>query len=196
VAHIYKWYSPHKLLGVAFHSLGDRPLRAERAGKVVWAPVRGGVEMKPVPDAPAPAESAAGRLRQLRALAEEFSATHTYPPQYITRELRLLPKPLHRYASPQRGVIDGALFAFAIGTDPEVFMILEARPDKQGRPQWQFGFTRDTFTAARATHKGHEVWSVQELPLEPHSKFYDPREPYMELPFQPGEGHNPPGSEE
>ena len=191
IAHIYKWFSPHKTFGVAFHSLGHEPLSAERAGKLVWSPDRGGVELKPVPDAPPPADAAAARLRQMRAIAEEFSATHTYP-EGPTRTLRLLTKPLYRYANPQGDVIDGALFAFALGTDPEVFLLLEAHRDKQGRPEWQFGCTRDTFSVANAYHKGREVWSVPLLPLRPGSKFYDPREPYMELPFQPGEGHNPP----
>lgn len=191
IAHIYKWYSPHKYLGVAFHSLGHEPLSAERAGMLAWTPVRGGVEMKPLPDAPAPADTALARLRQMRAIAEEFSASHTYPGG-ITRELRLLTKPLYRYKNPRGDLIDGALFTFALGTDPEVILLLETRRDQQGKPGWQYGFSRDTVVAARATRKGHEVWSVPLIPLGPKSKFYDPREPYMEVLFGPGEGHNPP----
>ena len=191
IAHIYKWYSPHKYLGVAFHSLGREPPSAERAGELAWSPDRGGVELKPVPDAPPPADSAPARLRQMRALAEEFSANHTYPGG-ITRELRLLTKPLYRYANPQGDILDGVLFAFALGTDPEVFLILEAHRDERGRPGWQYGLSRDTVVAARAAHKGREVWSVPLIPLGPGSKFYDPREPYMEMVFDPGQGHNPP----
>ena len=42
IAHVYKWFEPHKLLGVAFHSLTSEPLRAERDEKVVWAPTAAG----------------------------------------------------------------------------------------------------------------------------------------------------------
>ena len=35
-------------------------------------------------------------LRQMRALAEKFSANHTTP-EGVTRELRLLPQPIYRY---------------------------------------------------------------------------------------------------
>jgi hypothetical protein len=191
VAHIYKWYSPHKLLGVVFHSLTRDRLVAEREGKVVWSPSRPGVEFKTVPDAPTPADSPAARLRQMRALAAQFSATHTSP-EGITRELRLLTQPIYRYRDTGADLIDGALFAFVQVTDPEVLLLVEARRDSQGKAAWVFAFWRDTFTAARALHKRIEVWSVPLIPLGPGSKFYDPAEPYMELVFQPGQGLNPP----
>ena len=38
-----------------------------------------------------------------------------------------MPQPLLRYAAPDSGVIDGAVFAFAEATDPEALLILEAR---------------------------------------------------------------------
>jgi hypothetical protein len=46
-------------------------------------------------------------------------------------ELRLLPKPLYRYASRSQKVLDGALFAYVWtrGTDPEWLLLLEARDD-------------------------------------------------------------------
>ena len=53
------------------------PATAERDGHAEWSPVRGGVEFRPLPGAPAPADTPARRLRQMRALAVEFSATKT-----------------------------------------------------------------------------------------------------------------------
>jgi hypothetical protein len=193
VAHIYKWYSPHQLLGVAFHSLTREKLIAEREGKVVWSPSRAGIQFKPVPGAPAPADSPAARLRQMRALAAQFSANHTTP-EGVTRELRLLTQPVYRYRDTGPDLIDGALFAFVQVTDPEVLVLVEARRDDHGKAAWEFAFWRDTFTGAKASHKGLEVWSVPLIPLGPGSKFYDPAEPYMELVFQPGQGLNPTGA--
>ena len=41
-------------------------------------------------------------------------------------ELRLLPKPLYRYEPKAGPVIDGAVFAFVMGTDPESLLLIEA----------------------------------------------------------------------
>jgi hypothetical protein len=78
-----------------------------------------------VPDAPAPAATPQARFRQLRALAEEFSATDDFLGAGWT-QLRLLPKPWLRCGKASSGVEDGALFAFALGTDPEVVLKISA----------------------------------------------------------------------
>ena len=60
-------------------------------------------------------------------MAEEFSATDDFL-RGGWSQLRLLPKPWHRYGKGGSGVEDGALFAFAIGTDPEVFLMIGVPP--------------------------------------------------------------------
>src|SRR5262245_20095803 len=64
VASLYRFYSgvPHR--DNEFHSLTLGKLTAERDGTAVWTPSRPGLELKPIPGAPTPADSAAGRLRQ------------------------------------------------------------------------------------------------------------------------------------
>ena len=42
----------------------------------------------------------------------------------MTRPLRLLTQPIYKYETADSG---GALFAFVEGTDPEVFLMIEAR---------------------------------------------------------------------
>ena len=54
-------------------SLSTSPIVAEVRTKAVWRP-KPGVTFRPVPVAPTPAATAQARLRQLRAMAEEFSA--------------------------------------------------------------------------------------------------------------------------
>jgi hypothetical protein len=110
-------------------SLSTSPIVAELGTKALWRP-KPGVEFHPVPDAPAPAATAPARLRQLRALAEEFSATDDFKGAGWS-QLRLLPKPWLRYGKAGSGVEDGALFAFAIGTDPEVVFMIESRPARR-----------------------------------------------------------------
>ena len=97
VASIYKKYLPlpHHL-GIELHSLTEGPVTAERDGEAEWSTVRAGVKFQPVPDAPAPADTPARRLRQLRAMAAEFSATKK-DRNALTRPLRLLTQPIFRY---------------------------------------------------------------------------------------------------
>jgi hypothetical protein len=174
VASIYKKYvpPPHHL-GVEFHSLAAGPLSAERDGHPEWFPESAGVNLKPIPDAAAPADSSAQRLRELRALAREFSAAKT-DRKDVTRALRLLTQPIYRYQSTDPNLLDGALFAFVEGTDPEVFLLIEARRDGKGYA-WQFAPARMNSIALRVSHRGREVWSV---PTIPYQQAFNPREPY------------------
>jgi hypothetical protein len=94
----------------------------------------------------------------------------------MQEELRLLTTPVYRYASEKQAVTDGALFAFARGTDPEVFLLIEARQGDDA-VQWQYALARFVGHAAlRAEHDGREIWKVDRLPTEVN---LDPRQPYF-----------------
>jgi hypothetical protein len=185
VASIYKKYvpPPHHL-GIEFHSLIEGPAKAERDGNVDWSPARGGVTFRPVPDAPVVADTPARRLRQIRALAAEFSATKT-DRNAVSRPLRLLTQPVYRHESAKS---DGALFAFVEGTDPEVFLLIESRAGEKG-PAWHFALARMNSVEFHVARRGREVWSTSIIPW---SQARNPREPYTLIIFRPGEGLNPP----
>ena len=187
VASIYKKYLPlpHHL-GVEFHSLATGPVTASRDGHPEWFPGREGVVLATVPGAPAPADSPAQRLRQLRALAREFVATKT-DRKDITRELRLLPQPVFRYRSDDPDLPDGALFAYVEGTDPELFLLIEARRRDKALV-WQYAPARMNSVALRLSHQGREVWSVPTITWQ---QAFNPSEPYTLLIFRPGQGPNP-----
>lgn len=149
-----------------FHSFATTPIKAIWRGRNVWSPAKG-VDRTPVPDAPAPAESAAQRLRQMKAMAADFSG-HSIDPEDGRWELRLLSKPLYRYAlaskNPTRGafadeVLDGALFTLAQGTDPEVLLVIEAT--RAGDDfQWQYCCGRFSDYRLTVQYRDKEVWSV------------------------------------
>jgi hypothetical protein len=187
VASIYKKYVPlpHHL-GIEFHSLTEGPATAERDGTSDWSSDRGGVKFQPVPGAPAPAGTPAGRLRQLRAIAAEFSAAKS-DRKAIGRPLRLLTQPVYRYENIPSG---GALFAFVEGTDPEIFLLIEAKAGDKG-PAWHYALARMNSVAFHVVHRGQEIWSA---PVIPWAQARNPREPYTLLIFRPGEGANPPES--
>ena len=84
---------------------------------VVWSPARPGVEFKPIPGSPAPADSAAWRLRQMRGLRGSSPAARPTARGWTTA-MRLLSQPLYRYEDTKGDLIDGGLFVFVHGAPP------------------------------------------------------------------------------
>jgi hypothetical protein len=75
---ILKFYtSSHKAYTHVWLSLSENNFVAERDGQVVWSPTEPGIKLRVIEGAPQPAETAAQRLRQMRTLSAEFSATYT-----------------------------------------------------------------------------------------------------------------------
>ncbi len=163
-------WNPQQIWAQEFSSLSTSPLIAKSADGRVWKPSRGGVSFKLVPDAPKPAETAERRLRQMREVAEGFSAEHFYRGR-TWNKLRLLTKPFARYGRPGSDAHDGALFCFAQGTDPEVLLMLESRPGQDGL-KWQYAFAPMTGFAINAFWKGKEIWRK---PAEANGSARDPR---------------------
>jgi hypothetical protein len=147
--------------GHQFSSLSTGALVAETRAGSIWSPRRGGVEYQPVPDAPNPAQAAEPRLRQMRSLAEKFSFQDNFQREGW-QALRLMTKPMYRYGKPGTDVIDGALFCFALTTDPEAFLILEARAGKE-RSGWYYAVAPITAYDVKASYKDKEVWSVEDF---------------------------------
>jgi hypothetical protein len=134
--------------------------------RVVWSPGKAGVEFRDFPDAPGPADDGAARLRQMKSLAGRFTA-RLLPLKVgdgSPEVLRLLPRPLYRYelkdAKNTSPILrDGAMFAFAMGTDPEVVLLLEA-VESEGKAAWQYALARATSYSVEANLDDKTIWSV------------------------------------
>jgi hypothetical protein len=155
-----------------FHLLVDKPIApADLQTHVRWQPAEG-LQRTPVPEAPAPADTAAGRLTQMRQLARDFTAHMEADGSW---ELRLLPQPLFRYESDEAGVADGALFTYVWtkGTDPELVLLLECRTGENG-PAWHFAPVRFSNRSLALAHQGKEVWSAasHQEPADANSGLY------------------------
>lgn len=178
VASIYPWEG--KMIH-EFDSLSRGATLVARDGDaVVWAPGAAGVEFKAVPKAPAPAKTAPERLRQMKALAEGFKATMTgWAADDSDQEaLRLLPRPLHRYdftgvKDRDPTLLDGALFAYVQGTDPEVVLALEA-VGPAGKAEWQCAFARATSGGLEVRQGDDLVWAAKKHPAN-----RDPKLPHF-----------------
>jgi hypothetical protein len=171
---LHRWYSPGPHEAVEYLSLTTDRIIADKNGREIWSPSRPGIEMKPIPKAAIPASSAAQRLRQMRELAKEFTSRQTRR-DGVEQENRLLTQPIYRYEGTESPLIDGALFAFVQGTDPELFLLIEAH-QVDGNPQWQYGLARMTSLEQRVSHRGKAVWTA---PLVSYAQVADPRGPYF-----------------
>lgn len=140
------------------HSLTTAPLDATWRGKPEWHPSKAGVTFVPVPGVAAPDERPPARLRQMQAIARDF-AGQSVDRKGATWDLRLMPRPLHRYGAPGSEPLDGALFCLAQGTDPEIFLLIEAR---QAGPaaRWEYALARFSDLKLTAKYRGKAIWDA------------------------------------
>jgi hypothetical protein len=142
----------------AFHSLSESKLVAKYNRSTIWQTDKPGLEFTRFPEAPEPADSAAKRLVQMKELARRFRCALTEAAKK-SEELRFLPHPLYRYKTERKDLIDGGLFAYVQGTDPEVLLVLEAAV-RDGKSEWRYVLTRRTGMAVEADLDGKSIWSV------------------------------------
>ncbi len=147
-----------------FHSLSLDPIYAKhaprvgRSGRVPdWNVNEAGIERQRIPDAGTPAKAANFRVTQMRRLARGFQAH--IPSGLIDGKgsLRLLPQPLYRYRSKSHRVLDGGLFTFVMGTDPELILLIEA-VETPGGHEWRFAAAPFTNLPMRLEHQGTKIW--------------------------------------
>lgn len=174
VMSLYKVWEPAWGFAGELQSLSLTNVVARRDQAVFWKSDQPGITLRDVPDAPATAETAPRRLQQMRAIAENFSAVLIDSRQNSKGErqaLRMLTKPLHRYSSPTAHVSDGALFAFVLGTDVEVLLLLEARETDKSI-HWQYALARMNSDELVAFFREQEVWRTGRAIFEERDKPY------------------------
>jgi hypothetical protein len=145
-----------------FCSLSLEGLTGQRSGQPAWSPAEAGVELKAFPEGPAVQDSARLRMVQMRRLAEQLQADKTTR-EGVKRELRLLPKPVYRYESSDPDILDGALFSFVEATDPEVFLLIEARSKGKDEYEWRYGLGRMNSVRLRVLRGEQILWEAAEL---------------------------------
>ena len=168
MASIYPWGGELKH---EFDLLAPKPgLVAKSEENLIWSPATAGVEFKNVPGSKAPASTPVARLREMKALAERFEGTMTgwNAADTDNETLRLLPRPIYRYeSSPNSDAkdlpLDGAMFAFTTGTDPEIVLMLEA--DGTGDSMsWEYACVRATSGGLEMRLDGAVVWTASKFP--------------------------------
>lgn len=148
-----------------------------------WAPRTTVLSMKPLAGMPAPADQPMRRLQQMRQIMRSYAAHEFWEPNNSRYELRLLPSPLHRYEDTAAGIIDGAVFAFAHGTNPEIFVFIEAQ-QQHDATQWHVGFASSGSAEMHVMADGSDIWTLPRATGVTGS----PSDPYWLFVTQKGSG--------
>lgn len=127
-----------------------------------WRARETGFQWISVPETATPHPQEGIRLTQLRGIARGFIGEIKGPPESGIQQSRLLPRPLHRFASPQTKVVDGAVFGLTSnGTNPDILLIVEALQDVVEGSHWRYAVLGMTGDAATVKFKDKSVWSKQ-----------------------------------
>lgn len=139
-----------------FQSLASGAVTAEFSGGVVWQPVGPGITWSKLEDGGEVPDSKSQRLVRMRDLARQFTATVT-DRSAGRQELRLLPQPMYRYHDPDNAIVDGAVFSYAKGTNPEILLLVEA-VQKDGERHWRHAFCRMTSRDCEVLKEDRVAW--------------------------------------
>lgn len=131
-------------------SFGESQFKIDLPGES-WIPPVAGLKFARLTKADPPAGTKTRRTFQMRTIINKRFRAQLYTEWYSTRseQLRGLPKPIYQYKELPKGVVDGAMYSFATGTDPEVLVILEARESDEGLV-WFFAVAPSTANEVKA----------------------------------------------
>jgi hypothetical protein len=132
------------------------------SGRPFWKPSEYICKFADVPDSPAPAAKPPLRLAQMRKIAADCSVIDDFgweDADITKHNLRLLPQPVYRY-SEEGTILDGGLFVFAVGTDPECNLLVEAYQDAKGA-RYRYAFAPMSIYQLEARYKDTAVWEIE-----------------------------------
>lgn len=123
-----------------------------------WNPKAAPFDWKPIPTEVSVAGSAEQMQRQIRQLSRKFAAAESFRGQ--SYQLRLMPKPLLRYADDRNGVLAGVVFAWVHGTNVETLMSIEVQKSLSGATACVAGFSRLGAASFDLKFDGQPFWDA------------------------------------
>lgn len=167
-----------------FHNLCGDKVVMKRGEQTVWTPPETSTNWQTLETPEKPAATPQLRLVQMRRLAEKFTVEDNFGwDKKELNQLRLLTTPVHRYGQADEEVIDGAVFVYALGTDPEALLMLECAKGDSGL-HWRYGFGPMSIYALKAKLGDTVVWEISERKVFGHPKSVQFVSPYQ---LAPGE---------
>lgn len=116
-----------------------------------WSSKTAGVSFTKLPSNASPATAATRMQTQMRSLARRFTVSNT--------QLRTLARPVHTYRDRKKGLLAGAMFVIAHGTNPEITLLIEAVQEDSGAG-WQYALARSSSGPLEVRLDGKPIWSV------------------------------------
>lgn len=173
-------------------SVTPKPFQVDKEAQRYWSSPGGDGKPTVMKVAEPPAVAAGVRLTQMRAIARSYRFTSFWGEENRSEwELRLLSTPLYRYRSPDAGVIDGAIFGFAQGTNPEAIVVIEAIETPTGT-HWESVPQRLSGYAIKAWRDDELVLDVPYLQRTPNNlSFFHLYERPVPYPFPKAEPKAP-----
>ena len=148
----YERFWSHELV-----SLSTDPISATTSDAWRWVPKEPGIILQRFPESLPVGNLEAVRLRQMKRLAQRFEVATKYRgKRYISR---LMATPVYRYADPDAGITDGAIFIFASGTNPDAACLVECHNDGAGLSRWQYAFASLCASEWSAELNEQVVWT-------------------------------------
>jgi hypothetical protein len=148
-----------KQLVTEFAIIAETDVAILRSGKAFWKPSEYVCRFSDLPKSPVPADKPALRLTQMRAVAAEFTVVNYFGVKEDKQTMRLLPQPVYRYAEEGK-IVDGAVFVFAVGTDPECCVLVEAvKDDKVSR--YRYAIAPMAIFKLEVSYKDTQVWQIE-----------------------------------
>ena len=114
-----------------FDSLSREKFSVQDDSLVVWESKKE-LSFVPFPDVPDVEASEAGRSRRLKSMASQFAVTMLGWRRDLSDKelLRRMPRELYRYKPQSEDCLDGVLFTYALETDSEAILSIEAIKQK------------------------------------------------------------------
>jgi hypothetical protein len=146
---------------VCFASLSENLLSVEWPEDRRYAARTPGVKFSAIPKAEPPADKPRLRTGQLKALKDRFTGRLGVDAAGKGgAETRTMAKPIFAYADPDSMLPLGAIFGMSsTGTNPDLLLLIEARPDGDGALRWEYAHARMTSASLVMRLDDAEVWS-------------------------------------
>lgn len=132
-------------------------------GAPKWTPSEPGIKWNNIGNEPVPAERPAVRVRQIKELAQRFTAHEFWDPNNSRFELRLLVQPVHKYSNAASGLLDGAVFLLCHETNPEVVLLIEAVQGTDAAAAFRYALARLGHAELHVEFDGKEVWKQRRI---------------------------------
>ena len=172
VAQVYQWPSNRRWL-MEHQSLSESAMVFKSDGNPSWNPNEPGIVWTKLESkVPKPATKARLRLAQLKSISRRFRARDTNTSDKNGRDLRLKSAPSMEYSVPNDGIIQGALFTFVSGTDPDVLLMLELRKRESNDGEFYWAFAPMSTGELWGYLDNKQVWQHQRKNYRPSDTFF------------------------